>query len=77
MEFRDLIKLLDLSRQAVVIGYDKGMNYNKLCLISLYLQNGLKLFGTNPDRYTMVENYRMPGAGCFIKMAETASGKKA
>ena len=53
------------------------MTYNKVCLASLYVQNGLKFFGTNPDRYTIVDGYRMPGAGSFIKTVETASGTKA
>ena len=49
------------------MGYDKYLTYNKICLISLYLQKGLKFFGTNPDKYTMIDGYRMPGTGCLIK----------
>ena len=29
-------------------------------------QNGIKLFGTNPDKFTIVGKYKVPGAGSII-----------
>lgn len=58
------------------MGYDSNFSYKKLCLLSLYLQNGAKFIGTNPDKYTMSYGFRMPGCGSMLACLEAASGKK-
>ena len=42
------------------------MTFAKQCLIGFYAQNGIKLFGTNPDKFTIVGKYKLPGAGSII-----------
>lgn len=42
------------------------MTFTKQCLIGFHLQHGVKFFGTNPDRYTMIGSYKVPGAGAII-----------
>jgi ribonucleotide monophosphatase NagD (HAD superfamily) len=49
------------------MGFDIDFNYQKMCLICLYLQKGLKFIGTNPDKGTIIEGFRVPGAGSMIK----------
>jgi ribonucleotide monophosphatase NagD (HAD superfamily) len=38
---------------------------------------GAKFIGTNPDKYTMIENYQVPGCGSMIKCIEEATSVKA
>lgn len=42
------------------------MTFGKQCLVGFHLQNGIKFFGTNPDKYTMIGEYKVPGAGSII-----------
>ena len=65
--FKELIdKHLDKNIQALVMGYDRHINYAKICLLSLYIQNGAKFIGTNPDKATMQHGYKMPGCGSML-----------
>lgn len=48
------------------MGYDRHINYAKICLLSIYIQKGAKFIGTNPDKATMMNGYRWPGNGCMI-----------
>lgn len=54
----------------VVMGYDNKLTYNKIVLIGLYVQLGAKFIGTNPDKYTMQNNLKIPGCGSMIKCIE-------
>lgn len=53
------------------------MSFSKACLISFHLQNGAKFFGTNPDKFTMIGGYKVPGAGSIIASIEESLGLKA
>jgi 4-nitrophenyl phosphatase len=55
------------------MGYDNTLTYNKIVLTSLHVQKGAKFFGTNPDKYTMIADMKVPGCGSMIKCIETAS----
>lgn len=51
---------------AVVVGWDKDFSMRKLCLASLYLQQGAEFVVTNPDSADRMAGNRMqPGTGCF------------
>lgn len=52
------------------MGYDNKLTYNKIVLIGLYVQLGAKFIGTNPDKYTMQNNLKIPGCGSMIKCIE-------
>jgi ribonucleotide monophosphatase NagD (HAD superfamily) len=65
---------LDKSCQAVVCGWDRHMNFSKAALASLQIQNGCKFFVTNPDKYTMIGGFRIPGNGAIYSMIEKGSG---
>lgn len=53
------------------------MTFSKQCLIGFHIQHGVKLFGTNPDKYTMIGSYKVPGAGSIIAGIETGFNTKA
>lgn len=57
---------MDETIQGIVVGWDNSMTFNKTCLIGFHLQKGVKFFGTNPDKYTMIGGYKVPGAGSII-----------
>lgn len=65
-EVPKLVAKIDKNVGAVVMGYDFEINYPKLCLISFHLQHGARFIATNPDKYTMIGGYKLPGNGSFI-----------
>ena len=59
-------KYIDESCEGIVVGWDSQMTFLKSCLISFHLQRGAKFFGTNPDKFTKIGGYKVPGAGSII-----------
>lgn len=59
------------------MGYDFNLTYQKILLISLLVQIGAKFIGTNPDKYTMISDFKVPGCGSMIKCIEEATSIKA
>lgn len=57
---------LDHDIEALIMAYDNNFTYTKLCLLSLYVQKGVKFIGSNPDKYTMRHGFRMPGCGSML-----------
>jgi 4-nitrophenyl phosphatase len=62
---------------ALVMGYDFHLTYQKICLASLYVQSGIPFIGTNPDKYTMVQRLKIPGCGSMLKVIEEATSVRA
>jgi ribonucleotide monophosphatase NagD (HAD superfamily) len=71
-----VISKLDKSIDALVLGYDINLTYQKICLISFFVQTGVKFIATNPDKYTMIGNFKVPGNGSFLKLIEEATSIK-
>lgn len=66
---------LDSSVVAVTVGYNYTMNYRKLSIASLYINENKTLFiGANPDRNTGNESRYIPAGGTIIKAIESATG---
>lgn len=59
------------------MGYDMKLTYQKILMITLLVQTGAKFIGTNPDKYTMVSDFKIPGCGSMIKCIETATSTNA
>src|ERR1700680_3789109 len=63
--------------RVVVVGYDSGVNYEKLTIALRCLLNGAEFIGTNADPTFPATDGLAPGAGSLIAALETASGRKA
>jgi ribonucleotide monophosphatase NagD (HAD superfamily) len=72
-----LIKTLDPSVVAVIVGTDFRLSSHKMSLASLYItENNAQLIGTNIDRNDGLHRLR-PSGGALAKLIELASDSKA
>jgi phosphoglycolate/pyridoxal phosphate phosphatase family enzyme len=62
---------------AVVVGLDRGISYDRLADASLCIRSGALLVATNPDRTLPIQGREVPGAGTMVAAVEAASGVKA
>ena len=60
--------------QAVVMGIDRGINFNKMCEAALLIRRGVPFFATNPDKTFPIPRGEVPGAGAWISVIVTATG---
>ncbi|CAI2377378.1 unnamed protein product [Moneuplotes crassus] len=67
---------LDEDIQAVVVGYDQNINYRKLSIASLYLQNGRKFIACNPDMFDSIHGRPIPTTGVTIEALTYITGLK-
>ncbi|MBC7114147.1 MAG: hypothetical protein PWR13_943 [Archaeoglobi archaeon] len=75
-------EVLDLSAdpgeiEAVAVGMDRGVNYEKISLASRAVRRGAMLIATNQDVTFPSERGLEPGAGSILASIEAASGRKA
>ena len=69
--------LTDEDPQAVVLGYDTELTYEKIRRAALFLQAGLPLYATHPDRTCPTPEGPIPDIGSFLAMFEVACGRTA
>ena len=62
--------------QAVVVGLDRQVNYEKLCKAVKDVMEGALFVGVNGDPLWPVEEGFMPGVGVFLAAIEAATGVK-
>lgn len=59
----------------VVVGWDRGADYEKLRTASVLVQRGAQLIATNPDAsFPAADGTRWPGAGALLAAIETTTG---
>lgn len=59
----------------VVVGWDRGADYDALRTASVLVQRGARLIATNPDAsYPAGDGLRWPGAGALLAAVETTTG---
>jgi glycerol-1-phosphatase len=63
--------------EAVVVGWDRQADYEKLCRASLLVQRGAALFATNADASYPAADGNWPGAGALLAAVETTTGAHA
>jgi glycerol 3-phosphatase-2 len=63
--------------EVVVVGWDREVNYDKLCRASLLVQRGAALVGTNADASYPATDGNWPGAGALLAAVETTTGVRA
>ena len=61
---------------AVVVGYDMNLNYRKISIATLYMQNGAKFIAWNDDMFDMVQGRPIPTTGVSLKVLEYTTGLK-
>ena len=66
------------SADAVVIGWDRGVDYDKLMNAALLVQRGALFIATNADvSYPAPGGERWPGAGALLAAVEATVGRRA
>ncbi len=65
--------------EAIILGFDRTLTYEKIKTASLLLQKEEKIpfFATHPDDTCPVDEGRIPDVGSFLKMFENATGRTA
>ncbi|BCY18433.1 MAG: HAD-IIA family hydrolase [Chloroflexi bacterium] len=62
--------------QAVIVGLDRHVTYEKLETATLLIRSGKLFIGTNPDASFPTPRGEVPGAGSIIAAVSTATGVK-
>jgi len=60
--------------QAVVMGIDRQINFEKMATATLLVRRGLPFFATNPDKTFPTSRGEIPGAGAWVSVVVTATG---
>jgi len=60
----------------VVVGWDRGLTYEKLTTAALLIHRGAIFVGTNPDVTYPTEAGPAPGNGAILAAVEAATGRK-
>jgi glycerol 3-phosphatase-2 len=63
--------------QVVVVGWDRGADYDKLRRASLLVERGAALVATNADASYPAGDGNWPGAGALLAAVETTTGARA
>jgi 4-nitrophenyl phosphatase len=59
--------------EAVVMGIDRNVNFQKLCEATLLVRRGVPFYATNPDKTFPTPRGQIPGAGAWYSIVVTAS----
>ena len=60
--------------QAVVMGFDHGINFEKMREATLLIRRGVPFYATNSDKTFPTPRGEIPGAGAWISVIVTATG---
>jgi HAD superfamily hydrolase (TIGR01450 family) len=70
-------ELVDESPDAVVVGFDRTLLYERLCRAAYFIQQGLPYVATHPDRICPTdEKTVLPDCGAISALLETATGRR-
>lgn len=70
------IQITDENPDAVVLGFDTTITYQKIWDICNYVREGLPYIATHPDFNCPTEDGFMPDIGSFIALIETSTGRR-
>ncbi len=59
--------------EAVVIGIDREINFQKMCEAALLVRKGIPFYATNPDKTFPTPRGEIPGAGAWYSIIVTAT----
>jgi 4-nitrophenyl phosphatase len=60
--------------EAVVMGIDRGVNFQKISEATLLVRNGIPFYATNADKTFPTSRGEIPGAGAWLSVITTATG---
>ena len=70
----EILPVEDASRaEAVVMGIDRSINFQKLAEATLLVRRGVSFYATNPDKTFPTPRGEIPGAGAWYSIIVTAS----
>ena len=69
--------MTDKDPQAVVLGFDTTLTYEKIWKACDLIRDGLPYIATHPDYNCPTETGFMPDIGSFMAMIEVSTGRKA
>ncbi len=67
------IESVDADADAVIVGLDRNLNYEKLKRATLEIRRGAKFIATNADRTLPTEEGLTPGAGSLVALVAAAT----
>lgn len=73
-QFRILSETEAEGAQAVVMGMDRAISFQKASEAALLIRAGVPFFGTNPDKTFPTPRGEIPGAGAWLSVLVTATG---
>jgi 4-nitrophenyl phosphatase len=62
--------------QAVIMGLDRNINFEKMREATLLVRSGLPFYATNDDKTFPTPQGEIPGAGAWLSVVVVASGRK-
>lgn len=63
--------------EAVVVGYDTTLTFDRLCNTAYWIGRGLPFIATHPDRYCPTDQASiLPDCGAICALLESATGRK-
>jgi NagD protein len=70
-------EVVEDSPDAVIVGFDRGLNYDALCRTAYFIKQGLPYLATHPDRVCPTnEPTVLPDCAAICALLETAAGRK-
>ena len=70
------IKVVDTDVDAVIVGMDRMLTYEKLAIATRLIRNGARYIATNPDPAFPTKRGLEPGAGSMIAALNTSTDKQ-
>jgi 4-nitrophenyl phosphatase/NagD protein len=70
------IELTEQDPQAVVLGFDTSISYQKIWMICDFIRAGLPYIATHPDLNCPTETGYMPDTGSFIALIKASTGRE-
>jgi NagD protein len=77
-EFRQAsYEIVEEQPDAVVVGFDTSLNYERLCQTAYWISQGLPYVATHPDRVCPTDHPTvMPDCGAICALLESATGRR-
>jgi NagD protein len=70
-------EVVDDEPQAIVVGFDSGLSYDRLCRAAYFISKGLPYVATHPDRVCPTDQPTiLPDCGAICALLESAAGRR-